>query len=220
MSPSPSASSSTAETVLEHVESSVVEDDVLRAARERSVDLGVLAVSPAVGAALTFLTRVLAARTVVEIGTGAGVSGVWLLRGMRADGVLTTIDTEPEHQRSARQAFLEAGVAPGRFRLINGRALEVLPRLTDSGYDLVVVDAGATDHPRYLAEAVRLLRPGGVVVLHGALAGGRVADPAQRDAPTVALREAARVVAEDEQWVPVLLPLGAGLLVATRLADA
>lgn len=217
MSTSPGTAASAAETVRDHVEHAAAEDDVLHAARERSVDLGVVAVSPAAGAALTFLARVLAARTVVEIGTGAGVSGVRLLRGMRPDGVLTTIDTEPEHQRSARQAFVDAGVAPGRYRLINGRALEVLPRLTDSGYDLVVVDAGATDHPRYLAEAVRLLRPGGAVVLHGALAGGRVADPAQRDAATVALREAARLVDEDEQWVPLLLPLGEGLLVATRL---
>ena len=220
MSTSPGSPASSAETVREHVERSVAEDEVLRAARERSVDLGVVAVSPSVGSALAFLARVLAARTVVEIGTGAGVSGLWLLRGMRADGVLTTIDTEPEHQRSARQSFVEAGLGAGRYRLINGRALEVLPRLTDAGYDLMVVDAAAADHPRYLAEAVRLLRPGGAVVLHGALAGGRVADPAQRDAATVALREAARTVTEDEQWVPVLLPLGEGLLVATRLADA
>jgi len=143
---------------------------------------------------------------------------VYLLRGMRADGVLTTIDTEPEHQLSARRAFAAAAVAPGRYRLINGRALQVLPRLTDSGYDLVFVDAGVSEHPRYLAEAARLLRPGGVVALHGALTGGRVADPAQRDAETVALRETSRQAYEDDGWSPVLLPVGDGLLAACLVA--
>jgi len=214
----PDPAARTAGVVRAHVEGSVVEDEVLAAARERAADLGAVPVSPAVGATLTFLARVLAARTVVEVGTGAGVSGVYLLRGMRADGVLTTIDTEPEHQLSARRAFAAAAVAPGRYRLINGRALQVLPRLTDSGYDLVFVDAGVSEHPRYLAEAARLLRPGGVVALHGALTGGRVADPAQRDAETVALRETSRQAYEDDGWSPVLLPVGDGLLAACQVA--
>ncbi|MEO9221363.1 MAG: O-methyltransferase [Mycobacteriaceae bacterium] len=200
--------------MLAHVESSVVEDDVLRAARDRAEDLGAKPVSATVGAALSFLTRLMAARTVVEIGTGAGVSGLWLLRGMRTDGVLTTIDIEPEHQRGARQAFTDAGIPAGRFRLINGRALEVLPRLTDGGYDLVFVDASPADHPRYLNEALRLLRPGGAVILHGSLAGGRIGDQSQRDPATVALRETARAIADNERLVPLLLPLGDGLQTA------
>ncbi|MGZ4586903.1 MAG: O-methyltransferase [Mycobacteriaceae bacterium] len=203
-----------AERILAHVELSVVEDEVLVSARERANDLGAKPVTGSVGATLSFLARVMAARTVVEIGTGAGVSGVWLLRGMRQDGVLTTIDIEPEHQRAAKRAFGDAGMSAGRFRMINGRALEVLPRLTDAGYDLVFVDATQVDHPRYLAEALRLLRSGGAVVLHGSLAGGRVSDPTQRDPATVALRETARAIAEDERLVPVLLPLGDGLQAA------
>lgn len=208
-----------AETVRTYVEQSVVEDDVLVRAREAAHGLGASPVSPAVGATLSFLTALLGARTVVEIGTGAGISGLCLLRGMRTDGVLTTIDTEPEHQRSARRAFVDAGVAPGRYRLINGRAAEVLPRLTDSGYDAVFVDAGPADHPWYLAEAARLLRPGGAVVLHGSLLSGRVADRTQRDPATVALREAARQTTEDERWLAALLPLGDGLLAATLLSS-
>lgn len=224
MSPStePPSDRDTAETVRRHVETAVVEDEVLRSARARADDLGVSAVSPSVGAALEFLARVLGARTVVEVGTGGGVSGTSLLRGMRPDGVLTTIDSEPEHQRAARLTFSEAGFASGRVRIINGRALDVLPRLTDAGYDLVLVDPGPhgrTDHPQYLQDAARLLRPGGVVVLHGVLVGAAVADPARRDAATVALRETARTVADDERWTPLLLPLGDGLLAAT-LAEA
>ena len=191
-----------------------MEDEVLHSARDRATDLGAQPVTPSVGAALSFLARVMAARTVVEIGTGAGVSGLWLLRGMRTDGVLTTIDIEPEHQQAAKRTFTDAGISAGRFRLINGRALEVLPRLTDGGYDLVFVDATSGDHPRYLSEALRLLRPGGAVVLHGSLVGGRIGDPAQRDPATVAVRETARAIADDERLVSLLLPLGDGLQAA------
>lgn len=84
------------------------------------MDAGAGAVTPAVGALLSLLARLSGGRAVVEVGTGAGVSGLWLLSGMRDDGVLTTIDTEPEHQRLAKQAFAEAGVGPGRTRLIGG----------------------------------------------------------------------------------------------------
>ena len=168
------------------------------------------------GAALRFLAAVLDARAVVEIGTGTGVSGLWLLRGMRADGVLTTVDTEAEHQRLAKQTFTEGGIAPQRARLIPGAALDVLPRLTDGHYDIVFCDGDKQEYPEYLAEALRLLRPGGVVAFDNALWHDRVADPAQRDAETVAIRELGRSIAENDDLVPVLLPVGDGLLLAKK----
>ncbi len=150
----------------------------------------------------------------VEIGTGSGVSGLWLLRGMAPDGVLTSIDVDPEIQRAARAAFLAAGHAPSRLRLINGMGLEVLPRLTDGGYDLVFVDAEPADYPRYLDQAVRLLRLGGMVVLGGVLGPGALdPEPAPTRTPP-AVREVARQAREDDRLAPVLLPLGDGLLAA------
>ncbi|GAA4690227.1 O-methyltransferase [Pseudonocardia yuanmonensis] len=249
------------------VDGYLAEDEVLADARARGRAAGAAPVSAGTGAALALLAATTAARAVVEIGTGCGVSGLWLLRGMAADGTLTSIDVDPELQRAARRSFLDAGHGPGRLRLINGLALEVLPRLTDGGYDLVLVDvarsgggariaAGAADYPDYLAEAIRLLRPGGILVLDGVLVGGgrevtagtgtngdstggtapdgpaldagavdagapdgtagpaADGDPAHRAA--AGLREAARLVREDERLVPALLPLGDGLLVATR----
>lgn len=80
---------------------------------------------------------------------------------MGEDGVLTTIDIEPEHHRTAKQAFGDAGIGPGRTRFISGRAQEVLTRLADESYDLVFIDADPIDQPDYVLEAVRLLRPGG-----------------------------------------------------------
>jgi predicted O-methyltransferase YrrM len=199
-----------------YVEEYLAEDETLSAARARGRELGCVPIGTAGGAALQFLATTLRARAVVEVGTGAGLSGLYLLRGMAADGVLTSIDVEPEHQAAAKRAFAGAGVAPGRTRLIMGRALDVLPRLTDSGYDLIFVDAAKTEYPSYYEEGVRLLRPGGVIAFDNVLWNGRVADPANSDQDTVALREVARLVRADDRLVPVLLPVGDGLLVAAK----
>jgi predicted O-methyltransferase YrrM len=190
------------------------EDAPLLTARQRAAEVGVAAVDPSTGAVLRLLAATTRAKAVVELGTGVGVSALWLLRGMRDDGVLTSVDSEAEHQRLAKQSIAEAGVPAGRARLISGRALEVMPRLSDSAYDLVFCDANRSENLDYLDGAVRLLRPGGCVVFAGALAGGKVADPAARDNDTVALRELARAVRDDTRLVPALLPVGSGLLVA------
>ena len=205
-----------AEKILGHAEASISEDEIVAAARERALDAGAGAVTPAVGALLSVLARLAGGKAVVEVGTGAGVSGLWLLSGMRDDGVLTTIDTEPEYQRLAKQAFTEAGVAPGRIRLIAGHAQEVLTRLADESYDLVFIDANAAEHPQFVADGVRLLRPGGVIVIHHAALDGRAGDPSAHDAEVTAVREAARMIAENDHLTPVLVPLGDGVLVAAR----
>ncbi|MGW4096979.1 methyltransferase [Mycolicibacterium peregrinum] len=205
-----------AEAIVTHAERSISEDEIVAAARERAEELGAGAVTPAVGALLSVLARLTGGKAVVEVGTGAGVSGLWLLSGMSDDGVLTTIDVEPEHQRIAKQGFHEAGVGPGRTRLISGRAQEVLTRLADESYDLVFIDAEPIDQPQFVTEGVRLLRSGGAIVLHRAALGGRAGDASANDAEVSAVREAARLIAEDERLTPVLIPLGDGLLAAAR----
>ena len=207
---------SRAEAVVAHAEGSITEDAVLAAARERADDIGAGAVTPAVGALLSLLTRLSGGKAVVEVGTGAGVSGLWLLSGMREDGVLTTIDIEPEHQRMAKQAFSEGGIGPSRTRLISGRAQEVLTRLADHSYDLVFIDADPADQADFVIEGSWLFRSGGVLVVHRAALGGRAGDPLASDAEVTAVREAARLIAEDERFTPVLVPLGDGILAAAR----
>lgn len=199
---------------LRYAESFLPEDPPLRYARVRAGEVGITPVTPGSGAVLRFLAAVVAARAVVEVGTGTGVSGTWLLRGMRQDGVLTSIDVEAEHQRMARQTYTEAGVPPSRTRLITGRALDVLSRLTDGAYDLVFCDADKREYTEYLTQALRLLRPGGIVAFDSALWRGLAADPTNGDPETVAVRELAAAVREDGRLTPVLLPVGDGLLVA------
>ena len=200
-----------------YAEEYVAEDEVLAKARAHSEEVGATAVGSGAGAALRLIASLLEARAVVEIGTGTGVSGLWLLRGMRPDGILTTVDSEGEHQRLAKQTFAEAGIPSQRVRLIPGPALDVVPRLTDGHYDLVFCDADKQEYPAYLDEALRLLRPGGVVAFDNAVWHDRVADPAQRDQETVAIRELGNTMRDHDSLVPVLLPVGDGLLVAKKV---
>lgn len=195
----------------------MTEDEVLANARARAEEVGVVPIGRGGGAALRFLASVLEARAVVEIGTGTGVSGLWLLRGMRADGILTTVDIEAEHQRLAKQSFVEAGISSQRARTISGAALDVLPRLTDGHYDLVFCDGDKAEYDAYLTEALRLLRPGGVVAFDNALWHDRVADPSQRDGETVTIRDLGRRIADHDDLVAVLLPVGDGLLLAKKV---
>jgi len=194
------------------------EDEPLLAARANAADLGgTEPVLPEVGATLRFLACCVGARTAVEIGTGCGSSGIWLLRGMRPGSTLTSVDTEPEYQRMARKAFVAAGFAQNQCRLILGRALDVLPRLSDGAYDMVFCDADERDYPDYLAAALRLLRPGGVVAFNNALLAGPVDDEAPVDDEGTA--DLATLVRDDDRLVPVLLPLGNGLLAAVKRND-
>ncbi len=172
--------------------------------------------TPSTGATLGLLAAAVDAKAVAEIGTGCGVSGIHLLHGMRADGVLTTVDPEAEHQQVARQAFRAAGFAGNRARFIPGPALDVLPRLADAAYDLVFCDGDRLEYPCYLAESLRLLRSGGLIVFEGVFAHGRTVDAGPQPQEVLRLRELLRAVRESEDLVPSLLPVGDGLLCAVR----
>ncbi|MCC9203682.1 O-methyltransferase [Arthrobacter sp. zg-Y769] len=206
------------QTSWSYTEALPTEDEVLIRARERSYELGVSAVSSGVGAALTVLAAASKATTVVEVGTGAGVSGVCLLRGLGRNAVLTTIDSDVDHLRAAREAYAEAGIPGNRTRTISGRAAEVLPRLTDAAYDMVFIDADKPSFPLYVNQAVRLLKRGGLLVVNDALDHGKVADPAVREATTNTMRKVGKAIRDNEDLASALLPTGDGLLLAVKTA--
>ena len=200
-----------------YAEEFVPEPEAVDAARRRGVELGsATPVGTGAGALLRTLAAAVAARHVVEVGTGAGTSGLWLLDGMPEDGVLTTIDVSAEHQRAARASYTAAGIAPQRTRVITGAAADVLPRMTDGAYDLVLVDADKDGYPGYVEHAIRLLRAGGVLVVDNMLWHDQVADPAARDATTSTLRDLGKWLRDHEDLVTTLVPVSDGVLVAVR----
>lgn len=201
---------------LAYSEEFIPETEVIEKSRLHGAELGCMPVMPGVGAVLRLLAAAVNARAVVEVGTGAGVSGLWLMSGMPSDGILTTIDIEAEHQRAAKQAFAAAGIAPQRTRVITGRALDVLPRLTDAAYDMVVIDADQEEYPQYVEQALRLLRAGGVLALDNMLWHDKVADPATRDETTTTLRDLGKILRDNESLLSVLLPVGDGILAAVK----
>ena len=152
-----------------------------------------------------------------EIGTGAGVSGLWIFQAMTQKGLLTSIDDEVENAKLAKQAFDEAGISASRYRLITGNSREIVGKLADSLYDIFILRRNA-DLLESVENAYRSLRPGGILVIDRALLSGKVADPTQRDPESIGYREVIKVIKESqEHWLPMLLPVGDGVMVATKI---
>ncbi|WP_460957414.1 O-methyltransferase [Parasphingorhabdus pacifica] len=164
---------------------------------------------------LWFIATALRARAVVEIGAGSGENAVWLLRGMLPEGVLTSIDRDPDAQRAVRAKLSDAGIPNSRARLITGVASKVLPRLSEDTYDLVLVDAARTEYPRLLDLGTRLLRAGGVIVFAGLGSEGADVAPGREEDARALLELAGRIQAAEE-LIPVALPVGEGLLAVAR----
>lgn len=198
-----------------YVERCVDEDAIILAARVRSTEFGITPVTAAQGSALAMVAASIGARSIVEIGTGVGVSALWLLNGT-PDATLTTVDREPDFQQAARMSIQEAGHSLSRVRMISGDALEVLPRLNDAAYDLVVIDADPDRILEYAEHALRLARAGGSIAIPHALWRDRVADPAQRDERAIRFRALIKELSESEALLTALSPVGDGLLQVTK----
>jgi predicted O-methyltransferase YrrM len=200
-----------------YANSFVPETEIMQRARARGVDIGTYDTTPAVGSLLRYLTHLIGAHAIVEVGTGAGVSGLWIFQSLAQKGLLTSIDDEVENAKLAKQAFDEAGINASRYRLITGNSREIVGKLADSLYDIFVL-RGSSDLLESIENAYRSLRPGGVLVIDRALLAGKVADPTQRDPETIAYKEAIKVIKESpNQWLPILLPVGDGVLIATKV---
>ncbi|MBN9175990.1 MAG: class I SAM-dependent methyltransferase [Microbacterium sp.] len=205
-----------AEAIRRYALEATVEPESIERARARAVELGADPISASVGAQIAVITAATAALNIVEIGTGAGVSGLWLLHGSPR-ATLTTIDNEPEHLAAARTAFTEAKIPPARARFITGRAADVLPRMNEASYDIVLVDADAEGVIEYVEHGLRLVRAGGTVLVPRVLAGGAVADPVRRDALTSAYRSLIQETQSSPAVLGALSIVGEGLLQLTTV---
>ncbi|WP_029150982.1 O-methyltransferase [Microbacterium indicum] len=201
----------TESAVARFVREVTVEPEHIQRARQHALELGASPVSAVVGAQCAVAAAATSAKTMIEIGTGAGVSGLWLLHGAPG-AVLTTIDKEPEHLAAAREAFSAAHVPASRVRYITGRASDVLPRMNEGAYDVVLVDGDPATALDDVAHALRLARPGGLVLVPRVLQGGRVADPVARDAQTSDFRTLVTETLATAGVVASLATAGEGLL--------
>ncbi|MFP5250925.1 MAG: O-methyltransferase, partial [Actinomycetes bacterium] len=197
--------------IAKYLDDLAAEDEVLTAARDASGELGITAVAPSVGAQLAAVAAATQANAILEVGTGAGVSGLWLLRGAPG-ATLTSIDTELDHQQHARAAFSQAGIPVTRARLITGKARDLLPRMNEASYDIVFLDADTAGILEYVEHALALVRVGGSVLVAHALLGGRVADPAQRDDSVADVRALLKELSTSDAVRAAVSPVGDGLL--------
>jgi predicted O-methyltransferase YrrM len=199
-----------------YAESYASEDYFMQLARRNGEEVGACDPTPAVGNYIKFITKLLNAKSIVEIGTGSGVGGLWILQGITRDGVLTTIDSEREHSKLARTIFEEAGTATSKYRIITCKSIEVIAKLADNSYEMVIIRS-ALDLFDMVQESFRLLKSGGILIIDQALSNGKVVDPTQRDPESISRRDAIKGIKEDERWSSAVVPIGAGVLVANKL---
>lgn len=198
-----------------YAEDYAVEPEPIRAARRHADELGVESVTPATGAQLAVIAGLTQAKNIVEVGTGAGVSTLWLLSAS-SDSVVTTIDSEPEFQNVAKETFKTSSIAPNRVRTITGKAASVMGNMAEGAYDLVFLDIDPEDLDEILPTAVSLVRPRGALIVSHALWRDRVPNPTLRDDETSGMRSVLRNFETSEDFTSTISMVGDGLLVVYK----
>jgi caffeoyl-CoA O-methyltransferase len=175
-----------------------------------------LQVAPELGTLLTLLTRLARAQTAIEVGTFTGYSSICLARGLADGGRLMCCDVSQEWTSVARKYWEKAGLAD-RIELRLGGALETIAALPDQQqFDVAFIDADKLSYPRYWAELVPRVRPGGVIMVDNTFSHGRVLDAGNDNPSVIAVRAMNDLAAADDRVELVMLPIGDGLTVALR----
>jgi predicted O-methyltransferase YrrM len=193
----------------------VREHPVLAALRERTAPLPEhnMQIGPDQGAFMAMLVRIAGARRILEIGTFTGYSSTAMALALPPDGRITCLDVSREWTDIAREAWSDAGVAD-RVELLLGPAVETLATLEDDSFDMAFIDADKPSYDAYYEGCLRVVRPGGLIMLDNVLWSGRVAGSDDSDENTPILRALNDKIASDERVGHVLLPIGDGLTLA------
>ncbi len=180
-------------------------------------------IAPEQGQFMQMLVRLSGARRAIEVGVFTGYSSLAVMLAMPPDGRLLALDVSEEYTSIARRHWQAAGVAD-RIELVIAPAKDTLDARLAAGeadrYDFAFIDADKTGYLAYYERLMKLLRPGGLIVVDNTLWSGRVANPGERDADTVALREFNDVLHKDPRIELTLLPVGDGLTLARRREGA
>jgi len=192
----------------------VREDEVLQQISHNAAHLPNISVQPYEGHLLSMLVRLNGAKRIVEIGTLAGYSGVWMARALPADGHLWTLDKNPDHIAVASKSFLQAGLQD-RVTILEGDARENLKSLSSQGpFDLIFIDADKPSYPFYLNWAAENLRFGGLMLAHNALRDGAVLQP--HDENSRAMADFNQQLANDARFESFVFTIGDGMAVGVK----
>lgn len=203
------------------VENGSREDPALVGVRESTAELGdvsVMQISPDQGALLELLARMIGARRAIELGTFTGYSAICIARGLAEGGLLIACEVDPERAETARRNFAGAGVE-SRIELRVGPAAETLAELEGDGgepFDLAFIDADKTSYPGYYESCLRLLRPGGLIVVDNVLMSGRVLDPPADDESAGAIAELNEAIIIDSRVDVAMLGVADGITLALK----
>jgi predicted O-methyltransferase YrrM len=174
-------------------------DEALSAALEASDKAGLpaISVSPSHGKLLWILARLVNAKRILEIGTLGGYSAIWLARALPADGRLVTLEAVDKHARVAR-ANIERAKLGSKVEILVGRALDTLPSL-QGPFDLSFIDADKQSNPEYFTWALKLSRPGSLIVVDNVVRDGKVVDARSRDASVQGVRRLNDLLATEKR---------------------
>jgi len=173
-------------------------------------------ICPEQASLMQILLRLVGAREVVEVGTLAGYSAIWMARALPAGGRVRTIELLDKHADFAEQWVAKSDVA-GKVEVHRGRGMDVLPKFAADSADAAFLDADKSSYPLYLAEALRIVRKGGLVMVDNAFAFGQLFDerPTDREAPAV--KAFNDVMARTRGLHSIIVPVGDGLWVGVKL---
>jgi caffeoyl-CoA O-methyltransferase len=193
----------------------VREPDVLRRLREETAPLphAQMQISPEQGAFMSVLVKAIGARRCLEVGTFTGYSSTVVALAIPDDGHLTCCDVSVEWTDVARRYWTDAGVAH-KIDLRIGPAVQTLKTLEEGSFDFAFIDADKPGYDAYYERALRLVRPGGLIAIDNVLWSGRVADDADQDERTVAIRALNDKIATDERVDVAMVPIGDGMTLA------
>ena len=195
----------------------IQEDDLLRSLREAAASEGLpeIHIAPEQAAFLQLILRAANARTVVEVGTLGGYSAISMARGLPADGRVITHELDPKHAAFAEQ-WIERSDQRGKIEVRIGNAVQTLPNLADGSADAVFLDADKPGYVAYLQHAMRVLRPGGILLADNVLADGDVSDPKASSTTVLAIRRFLDAVKATASLRSVIVPLGDGCLFGVK----
>lgn len=181
--------------------------------------LAVMMSHPDIGRLLAALTAASGGRSVLEIGTFVGISAAWMEQGLHPDGYIDTLELDEEVARETTAWLASVGLGD-RVTVHVGPALETLERLPDSSYDMCWVDADKTGYPDYLEHAIRLVRPGGMILADNVFGGGDVADHSNEEPRVRALRAYTAAAVARSELLTTVIPIADGVALSVRLGPS